>query len=983
MISMKTSDTLHKKNRIPAFLAFALLISYPVCASSAPLSLEAAKAAAESGDSHAQAVVAMHYSLGWQVPKNPELAFEYAKQSAAAGDALGFYRLGALLRSGEGVPKDEEEGLRLQARAIQEWNGPQQKRLADSDPYSLLAVGILYFQGKLLDGDKDERQRIAAELYRQAAESGFAPAKFNYAMCLWEGHGVPKDRAAAETLVAESAADSYPPAIKWLEDQGKPVSSDAVANVSNVPQQASTTDEETVTNEAGNLSTKFSTPPANAVPIRSFDEYKKLADEGDAAAQAVVAWHYEIGWPVERNLAQAEAYAKKSADQGNPLGLARFGYLEAMDSNNPHVGADFKRRALNGLVELAEKSHDPHALAILGMMFFYGDEVPENKEQAIACVRASADQGFAPAQHQIAVWAREGIGMPANESVFRDYAKKAAAQDYQPSIDLLEFSERVESDGLAKAGTGDSKNITNVKSILTLLPNIVRDPILLGRLTLAPIDTTIYRYADSKFERVQLTKADYIKSVTSLFGNQTLPTIRTLKQDHELFTKVSRIPELNYISPEASRRIANEIADEDSQFISDSPAYLASGSGQSGSWLSCANGLILVDNWDEPAAFIPASIIAKAKSFSLVGNNIENRYGGYEGVEAFRIHCDDGEEFTFPPHNSFGGLLRGMSPGTDSPLAKLAVAFNYQKALHNLSILQKFADAIAPKPQPDAPRFLGYTGIRFGMPQRECLDLLRNVVDYHTFHPVETLNCIDPEDMKSIDGDDAMNYLRDLQIASNGLTLVPPWTIATIRPRASAEGSEHTRPTDVFIFKENRLVAIGRYPNTKGSKSSRMGYPEFSDDQRAPKDHSQLNVMLEKYGEPFALSAVFQGPNNSNPETFQFLWASEDPVRVGGVFELNRGKFAPLPTNLKAADRIRNLSNTTLVQSRGHVVPIDGRELDFSTARNELSSLRCAYYWDADSAELLEKTASAHMAGLIEKQQEIEKSKIQKITDEL
>ena len=972
---MKASDALFKVNRIPALLV-ALLVCFPFHATSTPLEFEAAKTAAESGDSHAQAVVAMHYSLGWQVPKNPGLAFEYAKQSALAGDALGLYRLGALLRTGEGVPKNEQEGLRLQSQAIQEWNGPQKQRLADGDPYSLLAMGILFFQGKLLDGDKNERHRIAAELYRQASESGFAPAKFNYAMCLWEGQGVPKDHAAAENLVNQSAADSYPPAVKWLEDQGKTAPSRSATNVPEPPLGA-------VSRDAGNLSTKFSTPPSTGTPIRTFNEYKKLADEGDAAAQAVVAWHYEIGWPVERNLAQAEAYAKKSADQGNPLGLARFGYLEARDSNNPHLGADFKRRALNGLVELAEKSHDPHALAILGMMFFYGDEVPENKEQAIACVRASADQGFAPAQHQIAVWAREGIGMPADESAFRDYAKKAAAQDYQPSIDLLEFSERVESEGLAKASTADSKNITNVSSILTLLPNIVRDPILLGRLTLAPIDTTIYRYADSKFERVQLTKADYIKSVTSLFGNQTLPTIRTLKQDHELFTKVSRIPELNYISPEASRRIANEIADEDSQFISDSPAYLASGSGQSGSWLSCANGLILVDNWDEPAAFIPASVIAKAKSFSLVGNNIENRYGGYEGVEAFRIHCDDGEEFTFPPHNSFGGLLRGMSPGTDSPLAKLAVAFNYQKALHNLSILQNFADATAPKPQPDAPRFLGYTGIRFGMPQRECLDLLRNIVDYHTFHPVEALNCIDPEDMKSIDGDDAMNYLRDLQIASNGLTLVPPWTIATIRPRASAEGSEHTRPTDVFIFKENRLVAIGRYPNTKGSKSSRMGYPEFSDDQRAPKDHSQLNVMLEKYGEPFALSAVFQGPNNSNPETFQFLWAGEDPVRVGGVFQLNRGKFAPLPTNLKAADRIRNLSNTTLVQSRGHVVPIDGRELDFSTARNELSSLRCAYYWDADSAELLEKTASAHMARLIEKQQEMEKSKIQKITDEL
>lgn len=957
-------------------LALVLKPSLPVHAAPLPIEFEDAKAAADSGDSHAQAVVAMHYSLGWKVQKNPELALDYAQRSATAGEALGFYRLGALLRAGDGIPKDEEEGLRLQSRAIQEWNGPQQKRLADGDPSSLLAVGILYFQGKLIDGDKNERQRIAANLYRQAADSGFAPAKFNYAMCLWEGHGVPKDRTAAEKLVNESAANSYPPAIKWLEDQGKPVASNSMADI---PEPAPQNDSK----DTASLAPSFSTPLATSAPVGSFEEYKKLADEGDASAQAVVAWHYEMGWPVEKNIAQAEAYAKKSADQGNPLGLAKLGHLESYKSNNPQAGAEFKRRALNGLVELAEKSNDPHALAILGMMFFYGDEVPENKAQGIACLRASADSGFPPAQHQIAIWAREGIGIPASDSVFRDYAKKAAAQGYQPSVDLLEFSARVEADGLSKIDTKDSKNITNVSSILSLLPNIVGDPILLDRLTLSPIDTTIYRFEDSKFERIQLPKADYIKSVSALFGDKALPTIRTLKQDNELFTKVSRIPELNYISPEASRRIAAEIADEDSQFLSDSPAYLASGSGQRGAWICSANGIILVDNWDEPAAFIPAEVIAKAKSFSLVGSNIENRYGGYEGVEAFRIHCDDGEEFTFPPHNSFSALLRGMMPSDSSPLARLAAAFNYHKALHNFSILQNFMDATASKPSPDAPRLLGYTGIQIGMPQRECLDVLRDTVNYHTFHPVETLNCIDPADMKSRDGDDALNYMRDLQIASNGLTLVPPWTMATIRPKAPTTDPDHTRPTDVFVFKENRLVAIGRYPNTEGSKSSRMGYPEHSDDQRAPKDHSQLKVMVEKYGEPFALSAVFSGQNNSNPHTFQFLWAGKDPVRVGAVFKLNRGKFLPLPNNLKATDRIRNFGNTTYVDSRGHLIPIDGRELDFSGARDELSSLRCAYYWDADSAELLEKTASAHMASLVEKQQEIEKSKIQKITDEL
>lgn len=68
---------------------------------------EEAKSEADQGDAQAQAVVATYYALGWQTGKDPALAAQYAKQSANAGNPLGKFRLGALVRNGEGVAKDE------------------------------------------------------------------------------------------------------------------------------------------------------------------------------------------------------------------------------------------------------------------------------------------------------------------------------------------------------------------------------------------------------------------------------------------------------------------------------------------------------------------------------------------------------------------------------------------------------------------------------------------------------------------------------------------------------------------------------------------------------------------------------------------------------------------------------------------------------------------------------------------------------------
>ncbi len=175
------------------------------------LSFEEAKMAADQGDAFAQAIAALHYQLGWNIAKNPELAAKYAAASANAGEPMGQFRLGALMREGVGVPKDEERGLSLQAASF---NGLYNAQ----DPYSMTAAGIMIFQGKVVGQNisQGERRRDAAALYKRAADLGFAPAQFNYAMCAESGHGIAQNQSAANEFLWKAMLREYPLALQHM-----------------------------------------------------------------------------------------------------------------------------------------------------------------------------------------------------------------------------------------------------------------------------------------------------------------------------------------------------------------------------------------------------------------------------------------------------------------------------------------------------------------------------------------------------------------------------------------------------------------------------------------------------------------------------------------------------------------------------------------------------------------------------------------------
>ncbi|MFZ4776987.1 MAG: hypothetical protein ACOYM3_16580 [Terrimicrobiaceae bacterium] len=168
------------------------------------LSFEDAKQAADDGNAYAQAVVSIYYSLGWKTEKNLELALKYAVSSAKTGYPLGLYRVGTALRNGDSTEMNEEEGLALQQKSFDGLNK------MSGNPYAITSVGVMLFQGKVVQ----ENKLAAALLYKKAADMSYAPAQYNYAMCLQAGHGIDLNIEESSKYLEKAAKLGYVLAIQ-------------------------------------------------------------------------------------------------------------------------------------------------------------------------------------------------------------------------------------------------------------------------------------------------------------------------------------------------------------------------------------------------------------------------------------------------------------------------------------------------------------------------------------------------------------------------------------------------------------------------------------------------------------------------------------------------------------------------------------------------------------------------------------------------
>lgn len=322
--------------------AIAALAVSALCANAQVLTFDQAKQRADQGDAFAQAVVAFHYQIGWNTEKNPELAVKYALASANARNPLGVFRLGSLLRAGDGVPKDEQKGLSLQSASFDGLNRAK-------DPYSQTALGLLIFQGKVVAQNvpKEERYKEAARLYKLAAGAGnywgFAPAAFNYAMCANDGHGIQKNVSDFQSYLDKALSQKYPPAVNFVAEQ------EAKHAVSSV--QIPMLDRDTLRADV-NPETKVWERPSG----KGFSaQWASLAPwEGSAAIDVEVRTQY-LGYPVRLQawLSGQNEWPYESNGGGSQSLLSSGQYVTESDGANIRIVPTLPMEARNlwGLTE--------------------------------------------------------------------------------------------------------------------------------------------------------------------------------------------------------------------------------------------------------------------------------------------------------------------------------------------------------------------------------------------------------------------------------------------------------------------------------------------------------------------------------------------------------------------------------------------------------------------------------------------------------
>jgi clan AA aspartic protease (TIGR02281 family) len=151
--------------------------------------------------------------------------------------------------------------------------------------------------------------------------------------------------------------------------------------------------------------------------------YRRAADQGNADAQANLGAMYEVGQGVAQDYAQAIAWYRRAADQGNADAQADLGAMYA----NGHGVAQDDAQALIWLRKAADHGN-ADAQANLGAMYEMGRGVAQDYAQAVAWYRKAADQGNVEAQANLGLAYRNGQGEPQDYAQALIWFRKAADQ---------------------------------------------------------------------------------------------------------------------------------------------------------------------------------------------------------------------------------------------------------------------------------------------------------------------------------------------------------------------------------------------------------------------------------------------------------------------------------------------------------------------------------------------------------------------------
>jgi TPR repeat protein len=150
-------------------------------------------------------------------------------------------------------------------------------------------------------------------------------------------------------------------------------------------------------------------------------EFLRLAEDGDAKAQAHLGYMYYVGEGVQQDYTQAIKWYRKAAVQGDKDAQYNLAVAYAFGEGTKQ---DYKEAA----IWYRRAAEQNHAIAqySLGISYSYGEGVKQGSAEAVKWFERSAEQGYARSQVQLATKYHTGDGVALNYQQAVKWYRQAA-----------------------------------------------------------------------------------------------------------------------------------------------------------------------------------------------------------------------------------------------------------------------------------------------------------------------------------------------------------------------------------------------------------------------------------------------------------------------------------------------------------------------------------------------------------------------------
>jgi TonB family protein len=150
---------------------------------------------------------------------------------------------------------------------------------------------------------------------------------------------------------------------------------------------------------------------------------RELAEQGDAAAQAMLGLMYAEGQGVAKDDAEAVKWYREAAEQGSADGQGHLGFMyqqgRGLAKDDAEAVKWYRKAADQGFAR---------AQAHLGFMYAEGRGVAKDDAEAVKWYRKAADQGDSRAQADLGFMYAEGRGVSKDDAEAVKWYRKAAEQ---------------------------------------------------------------------------------------------------------------------------------------------------------------------------------------------------------------------------------------------------------------------------------------------------------------------------------------------------------------------------------------------------------------------------------------------------------------------------------------------------------------------------------------------------------------------------